>query len=317
MKVKREIKLGILFIATLLLFIWGINYLKGRDIFSRQISFYVVYEEVDGLLETNPVTISGVKVGQVSRISFYPDGSGRVLVRAVASREIGIPVNSVARLTSPDIIGEKEIQIELGDADQRIQDGDTLAGIVMPGLTAELDRYLRPITIQAESLLAQMDTVFASVAVLFDEHARENLRNSLTNIRDASESISHVARIAGETAERESENLSELLASALSIANNIEAHNETFDHIIGNFSDISDAIAARELENIIANTASAMEQMATITEKIGRGEGSAGLLMEDEELYRKLEASSRQLELLLQDIRENPGRYFRISVFGR
>ncbi len=317
MKIKKEIKLGILFITALLLIIWGINYLKGKDIFTRQIVFYAVYDEVSGLLASNPVTVSGVKIGQVDQIRFMPDGSGRVLIRAVVDRQIKIPVNSAAYIAASDIFGYKELQIGLGDHHNYIKSGDTLKGIFKPSFAEALARQLEPMQDQAQSFIDRLDSIITSVNSILGPENRLIINESIQSFQQSVHSIENTARIIDKTVEDESARLSHIFKMAEAIISNIENNNESIDRIIKNFEGISDTLASEEVGNTIANAAEALESLNTIVKKIERGEGSAGLLLNDDELYDKLKGSSEQLELLLEDIKNNPQRYFNISVFGR
>ncbi len=317
MKIKKEIKLGILFVTALLLIVWGINYLKGKDIFTRQIVFYAVYDEVSGLLSSNPVTVSGVKIGQVDRIRFLPDGSGRVLIRAVVDRQIKIPVNSTAFIAASDIFGYKELQIGLGDHDNFIKSGDTLKGVFKPSFAEALAQQLEPLQDQAQSFVDRLDSIVTSVNSILSHDNKAMINESIQSLQESLNSIEHTARVIDKTVEDESARLSQMFKMAESIISNIENNNESIERIIQNFAAISDTLASDEVSNTIANAAEALESLNNIVTKIEHGEGSAGLLLNDDELYEKLKGSSEQLELLLEDIKNNPKRYFNISVFGR
>ena len=317
MKIKKEIKLGILFITALLLIIWGINYLKGKDIFTRQIAFYAVYDEVSGLLASNPVTVSGVKIGQVDRIRFMADGSGRVLIRAVVDRQIKIPVNSTAYITASDIFGYKELQIALGDNDNHIISGDTLKGVFKPSFAEALAKQIEPLQEQATSFADRLDSIITSVNSILGPDNRVMINNSIQSLQLSLASIENTAQTIDKTIGNESARLAHILEMAESVISNIENNNESFDRIIHNFTDISDTLASEEVSSTIANAAEALESLNRIVQKIEHGEGSAGLLLNDDGLYEKLKGSSAQLELLLEDIKNNPKKYFNISVFGR
>lgn len=317
MKIKKEIKLGILFTTALLLIIWGINYLKGKDIFTRQIAFYAVYDEVSGLLASNPVTVSGVKIGQVDRIRFMADGSGRVLIRAVVDRQIKIPVNSTAYIAASDIFGYKELQIALGDNVNHIISGDTLKGVFKPSFAEALAKQIEPLQEQATSFADRLDSIITSVNSILGPDNRVMINNSIQSLQLSLASIENTAQTIDKTIGNESARLAHILEMAESVISNIENNNESFDRIIHNFTDISDTLASEEVSSTIANAAEALESLNRIVQKIEHGEGSAGMLLNDDELYEKLKGSSAQLELLLEDIKNNPKKYFNISVFGR
>jgi len=296
LKIKREVKLGILLIITLFIFVWGFNYLKGTDIFSRQIRLHAIYDETGGLMETNAVTISGVNVGQVERIRFHPDGSGRVVVTAVVERKIDLPANSVAFLASPGIVGSKEIQIRLGDHQTLLNDGDTLQGIKEPSMTEEVKSFIVPLRERTESLIDEMESVLLAVNQLLDKQNRANLAESMQLMHNTLENMEALTKMAGESFEKESLRLSAIL---------------------DNFEEVSRDMRAAEIKQTLKQAGESVEVFSRILAKINQGQGSAGMLLTSDTLYRNMESSMHQLDALLKDMRENPGNYFNISVFGR
>lgn len=302
---------------SLLLFVWGVNYLKGKDVFSRQIVFYAVYDNVGGLLETNPVSVSGVNIGQVDRIAFHPDGSGRVVVRALIDRQINIPVNSEAIIAATDIFGFKGLEVNLGNDTNTIKSGDTLTGFfkASPGevITDEFDK----IKDQASLITAQVDSVLTSINSILSTRNRTMFDNIVQNLEISTATLNNTMQHIDMITQKEADKLSNILSGIESIVANFEDNNETIDQVIKNLADVSDILVSEEFVSAIENAGEAMESLRIIMHNIEQGQGTAGLIMQDETLYHKLTESSEQLELLLEDIRENPGKYFRISVFGR
>ncbi len=302
---------------TLFLFIWGLTYLKGKDIFSKQLTVYAVYENVSGLVETNPVVVSGVKVGQVDQIYFHPDGSGRIMVRIIMGRQINIPNNSVARLTGADFMGFREIDVVLGNSGVPLANGDTLGTLISASLTEEVSQQIMPLKLQTENLLAQVDSVLAVIQAIFNADTRDNITRSIDGIRQTIVNLQETTATVDSTFSQQASRLAVIVANAESISTNLRQNNEAITNIIQNFSEISDTLAALELAQTMEDVNKAMEAFSGTMEKINRGEGSIGLLVNDEELYRNLERSSKQLDLLLEDIRQNPRRYINVSVFGK
>jgi len=296
--------------VTIFLFIWGLNYLKGTDIFSSQIKFYAVYDDVTGLIESNPVSLNGVSIGQVNRIRFMPDGSGRILVESIIDKKVVIPANSISVLTGASLTGSREIIIRLGDSGQFINDGDTLRAEVQTSLTEEVGQIIIPLKERAEELFDQIDSVLMIVQSVFNHETR-------TNINQTFQSLQQTVTTFDKTMDREAARISVIMANAESISQNLRNNNETLTNILNNFSNISDSIAAVNLAQTLQRADHSIENLSNILDKINKGEGTMGLLVNDEQLYNNLEASSKQLELLLEDIRKNPATYMRISVFGR
>ncbi|MDX9941552.1 MAG: MlaD family protein [Bacteroidales bacterium] len=306
MKFSREAKLGLLGTLTLFLFIWGLSYLKGKDLFSRQITLITEYDNVSGLVETNPVVVSGVKIGQVQKITFHPDGSGRIMVSLILNKDIAIPKNSVAHLKGGDFMGFREIELLLGDAPERVSNGDTLISKTSSSLMEDVGQQFGPLKQQAEGLLLSIDSVLTAINFVFNEDTRKNLSLSIESMKNTMVTV-----------DQQSNRLAAIMANAESITANLKDNNQTITNILQNFSTISDTLAALELGRTMAEVNSTMEALSLTIGKIQRGEGSMGLLVNDEELYRNLETTSRNLDLLLEDIRKNPRRYINVSVFGK
>lgn len=301
---------------SIFLFIWGLNFLKGKDIFSRQIVFYAIYDDVTGLIESNPVSLSGVSIGQVNRIRFMPDGSGRIIVENIVRRDIPIPIDSRSVLTGMSLTGTREIIIELGSSGQMIQNGDTLLARTQTSIQEEVSQILLPIQKRADDLFAQLDSVFDTFQAIFNETTRQNIESSFQSIQETIGNIENTTSTLDQAIARETLRISAIMANAESITRNLSNNNELLSNIIRNVSGITDSIAAANLQQTLRHTEESLASFNQIMDKVNRGEGSLGMLVNDEQLYNNLESSSKQLELLLEDIRRNPGSYINISVFG-
>lgn len=316
MKITREFKIGLLAVAAIFLFVWGLNFLKGKDIFSSQITFYAIYDDVTGLIESNPVSLNGVNIGQVDRIRFMPDGSGRILVENIISKDVVIPDNSTSVLTGMSLTGTREIIIKLGDSPEQISNGDTLASAQQSSLQDEVSELVAPIKQRADELFMQVDSVMIVFQSIFNTQTRKNITASFESIQNTLYNLEQTTETLDETIDKESSRLAAILYNAESISWNLKENNELISNIIQNLSGITDSIAAANLQQTLANTEESLSSLNQILDRINKGEGSMGLLVNDEELYNNMQNSSKQLELLLEDIRRNPGSYINISVFG-
>lgn len=316
MKITKELKIGFFAVVIIFLFIWGLNYLKGKDIFSQQISFYSTYEDVSGLIESNPVSLNGVKIGQVNTIGFHPDGSGRILVESIIDKSIQIPANSIAQLTGVSLMGSREIIILMGDSHEYLSHGDTLDSGLQVSLQEEVSQLVLPIKQRAEELFVQVDSIMVVFQAIFNPQTRDNIISSFESIQATLENLETTTQRLDHTLETEATRISGIISYTESITKNLSDNNELISHMLQNFSNISDSIASSNIHQILLNAESSIQNLDMILDKINQGEGSVGLLVNDEELYKNLESSSKQLELLLNDIRNNPGSYINISIFG-
>lgn len=316
MKIKREIKIAALFIVGLVAFIWGFNFLKGKNLIYRQLILYAVYDKVDGLSSANPVYLNGLKVGQVHRVYFEGEGSTRIISRIMISEDVPIPVNSIARIISSDLMGSKAIDLVLGDSPILVVSGDTLRSELQASLQDEVNRQVQPIKNKAEELLASIDTLVTAMHAVVDDDARTNIALSFESIRSTIRSLEHTSYTIDTLVQTEKRRLAVILENVESISNNFRESNEELTTLMRNLASISDSIAAVNIVQAFENLEQSTVKINSILHNIETGEGSLGLLVNDEQLYRELESASRELNQLIEDMKLNPGRYVHFSLFG-
>lgn len=318
MKISREAKVGIIVTVAIACFIYGFNFLKGKNLFSTERKFYAVYYNIDGLVEANPVQINGFRVGQVRKIDFLPDNSGRMVVTVVVdNKDIKIPRGSIARIISSDLLGSKAVQLELGQGNIYAQSGDTLVSDIEEGLKQAVDKRIAPLQKKVEGLISSIDSVVVVVQAILNEDARANLTQSFEGVKKAILSLEKTSMRLDTLVASEKHKLSAIFSNIQSISSNIAANNDKLTNVINNFSAISDSLAKANFKQTIDNANNAIAQTTSIIEKINKGEGSMGMLINNPELYNKLEKSAGDLDKLLIDLRVNPERYMHFSVFGR
>ncbi len=307
--------IGLSFIVALVLFIWGFNFLKGNDIFGKETVYFSEYYQVNGLVKANPVMINGLRVGKVKDIYFNPDMSGRIIVSFTLSNDFPVPVNSVARIFSSDLMGSKAIDLVLGDSKQFAHDGDTVKSQVEAGLMAEVNAQVQPIKKKAEDLLASMDTLVVAFQSIFNESARDNLKESFNNIRMTFENLENATGNIDNLVVTESGRISSILIRLDSLALILSQNKQNFDQIISNFRSISDSLAQSNIPATFSNINTTVADMQKLLSSIEQGKGTLGQLMVNDSLYNQLNNSAASLDSLLRDIRENPKRYVKFAVF--
>ncbi len=315
MKISRELIVGIIFIVTVGLFFWGFNFLKGSDIFKKQREFYVEYDAVNGLIKANPVVINGLKVGQVKDLYFSPDNSGNIIVILVLNNDFPIPKNSIARIYSSDLMGSKAIDLQLGKSNTLAQSGDTLKAKVEASLKEEVNAQVQPLKKKAEDLMGSIDSVVTVIQTIFNENARKNLENSFESIKNTLVSLQNTTYNIDTLVISEKNRLSSIITNIDEITKNLKANDENISNILANFSTLSDTLAKSEIPKTFINANKSIEKLSKILEKINSGEGSLGLLLHNDSLYIDLQKSSSDLNKLLEDIRLNPKKYVRFSIF--
>ena len=299
MKITREVKTATLVISGILLFIYLFNFLKGNDLFDSSRTFYAVYENVEGLAPSTPVTINGLNVGKVLEIGFMDDGSGKLLVKLVVDNEFAFSKNSKAQLYETGLIGGKAIAIvpAFDNAETAIK-GDFLKGTIKAGLSELVNKRLTPLQEKLETTIVSADSLLVNLNSIFDKKTKYHLKHSIAELNSTITSFKTTSTSLNELVTSNQEKLNSTL-------NNVEK-------ISGNLTLITDSIAKADLTKTIEDLQITITNFNKVLTSIENGEGSMGKLMKEEGLYNNLEGATKELEELLKDIKLHPKRYFRI-----
>lgn len=316
LKLTKEIKLGGIIIITLFVFIWGVNFLKSRDIFLQEKTCFAFYKKVDGLVSSNPIYISGIKVGYVKNVEFVSYNSSDVRVTLVFNSKLKIPKNSIAKIYSADLMGSKAIQIIMGNSTDFLSNGNVLRSEVEADLKEEINRQVIPLKLKAEELMSSFDSVLIAIKLVFNENTRKNLSYSFENIKISLDNIKNLTFNVDTLVSGQRNRLSQIIYNFESISHNIRNNNDKISNIISNFSALSDTLAKSRINETINNTNKTLAEAASIMNKINKGEGSLGMLINNDSLYNNLQSSAKNLDLLLLDLRLHPQRYVKINIFG-
>lgn len=319
MKIRKEIKAAAIFVVAIGLLIWGLNFMKGSNLFVKETTFYAVYDQVSGLSINNPVSINGYEVGLVRNIDFMPEdtaGNVKLIVRMGITEDIKIPKNSIARIET-DLLGSNIVNIRFGKSDEYLQSGDTLSSELATTLQEQFNLTMLPIRRKAENLMLSIDTVLTVIRYVFNEETRDNLARSFESIRVSIDRIKHTSYNIDTLITSQRNRLAGIVGNIHSISQNLEENNEAVSHIINNFSNVSDSLAAVEFGKTLRRADKAITDIATLTDRINSGEGSLGKLLNNDSLYNNLDKSAKEISQLVEDIKLNPRRYLHFSVFGR
>ncbi len=319
MKISKLTKIGLFTIATLAFAVWGVNFLKGRDLFTSSNVYFTIFNSVDGLVKTNKVMLSGYKVGVVKDIQFEEGHTGRLIVTLLIEGEHRIPHNTIAKLISTDFMGGKAIKLEVSRNNTFYEPEDTIPSSIETGLIDQLGHQMVPVKEKAESLMGEMERTLKIIGKVFNDQNRENLNNSFVSLRNILANLDNTTRSLDTMMNAQSGSLRKVLNNVNSISNNLRNNNERITNVIRNFSSISDSLAKMNFASSIVQVDSAMRNLNTVLDKINKGEGTMGQLINNDSLYRNLDNASRNLDLLLIDMKANPKRYVNFSVidFGK
>ena len=284
--------------------VFSYNYLKGINLFEKTRTFKVVYSKVDGLASSNPVTLNGYTIGKVQKINFNPNNTKELIVDIVIENDVQFSKSSKAELYETGLIGGKAIAIT-PDYDNNIManSGDYLVGTVKPGLTDLVNQIMPQIQLQLEEVMQNAKVVLSNINTLFDEETKESLKSSIDQFSSLTNSLSET-----------SENINNLIKdNSTSIASTVDNLNKTSIKM----NDISTSISEVNLNLILTNLDSTVSNLNNLTNQISKGEGTMGRLIYDAKLFENLDNATKNLEVLIEDIKSNPKRYVHFSIFGK
>lgn len=316
MKISREFKVGLISIFALIALYWGANYLSGSNVFESKRYFYAVYSQIDGLSESHPININGHQVGQIAEIYFHPDNSGRLMVKLAMIDDFAIPDNTKARIYSSGLLGEKAISLDIGNSTTMAQSGDTLISNIELSLTEEVNRQVAPLKDKAERLFASIDTVMILVSGFLNPETQDDFNKTFKSIKRSFTTLEHSLELLDTTFANSQAGLTSSINNLAKVISTLESNRNQLDNIFKNLDSVTDSLAQIQFKQTFDALNSALVSAESVLTKVDKGEGSAGLVMNDPELYKNLEEATEQLNLLMLDIKYNPHRYLNFSVFG-
>ncbi|SEH66062.1 phospholipid/cholesterol/gamma-HCH transport system substrate-binding protein [Paenimyroides aquimaris] len=303
--ISREVKTAVLVLLSIGMLIWGYTFLNGKNIFSSSRTFFVEYDNVEGLSTASSVTINGMVVGKVHHISLKDQG--KLLVELMMTENVDVPKSSKAIIYSPGFIGGKQIALEINYKDPELaQSGDYLQAGSLTGLIDGLGEKVDPIAKKLDSVLYNVNILVQTINKTLDPAAQKNLQDALAQLNAT---MTNANAITGK--------FDRIVSSNETKINNIVSDFNTTSKNLSAFSNDLDKIQLQKLQDILNKFDSAASNLDNMMTDINSGKGNLGKLMKEEQLYQNLEDATKELNQLLEDVKLNPRRYINISVFGK
>ena len=303
MEVKKEFKVGILVITALVILYFGIGFLKGSDIFNPARSYYVAYENVDGLTASNPIMLDGFQVGLVKRIKIFQGRKKPVVVELEINKDIVVGDSAKALLSNNGLLGGKMIILDPGSRLKALE-GDTLIASVAPGFTSMLEDKAQPMVDKITALVNSVDGLIHSF-----EPTVGKMNESLEAITKLSNTSNAVMADSKQDIAHITQNLDKLSKSLLDAEKQLEL-------VMTKVGKLGDSLNKADLAGTIHSLHRTTDQLNKTMVALNQGQGTMGKLLKSDSLYRNLNASSASLNALLIDFKANPKRYVHFSVFG-
>lgn len=302
MKISKEIKTALLVIGSLALLIWGYNFLKGKDLFSSNRTFYVNYDNVEGLNQASTVTINGMIVGKVN--SIFMNNEGTITVELSVNSPIEIPASTVAEIYSPGMLGGKQVALIVDFSDGNLANsGDFLNSGVKIGLLDGLSGKADPIMVKLDSVLYNVNQLVVGLNNTLDDSLKTSLQNSLAELNHTLKNTTQITTGFNRIVSDNEQKIGTIVSD--------------FSETSGNLKQMSEELAQADLKATLDKFEETADNLSNMMAKIESGEGNLGKLINDDELYNNLEGTSKELNQLIEDIKLNPKRYLNISVFGK
>lgn len=296
MKITREVKTAILVISGVLLFIYLFNYLKGQDLFSTEVNYYTEFD-YNALTMSSPVTIKGNTVGKVEDIS-YDFKSGMTRVEFSVDPRLQFAKSSKIRLYETGIMGGNALAVIDSYEGEQAKKGDFIKSEIQPGLISSLKDNFTGLSTDLDKTLRSADTLMVSLNGLVTDESDDGLKATLGELNATLKSFKSLSVSIQQVVKDNDEKISETL--------------DSFKEASANFTILSEDLKKAQLSKTVADFDETLVKFNAVLEGLQNGEGSMGKLLKDDKLYNNLEAVTKEMELLLLDIKLHPARYRRI-----
>lgn len=305
---KTEFKVGLFGLLVLVILFFGIKFLKGSDIFQKENVYYATYNDVSGMLVSSNVFINGLRVGYVKEITTTNERADNFVVAFTVRSDIKIPEDSKILLFSSDLLGSKALKLQLGNSSKIISDGDTIKSDKELGMLDNLGASISP-------MMNNLDSILSSLNNILNIQNKNSLRNTIANIETTTARLGNITTNLDNLMSSEKTKLAKIIENTESITSNLKDNNQKLTNIIQNVDNIVDSAAKANIGSTLIETGKSIERLNSVLGVIEKGKGNVGLLINDEELYKSLDNSAKNLNKLIEDIKENPKKYINVSVF--
>lgn len=292
-RISREVKIGAAFIVALALLYFGVNFMKGSNVFSRYNTYYTVLKHSGGLASSSAITVNGYQVGTVSNVAYDYTTPNRIVVTLRVTESLRLPKGSRAIIVNSMMDGSS-VSLRLGQSAEYYVDGDTIGNGVANGMMAEVEHVMLP---QINAMIPKIDSLITALTALVSNPV---LTNSLNNV----ESISHKLDYTADELNRLFHNELPQLVSSLQ---------GTADHVNAITADMSTFDFTQTMERVDSTLAN----MQALSAALMSDESSVGRLLNDTVFYNNLNGVCTNANALIEDVKAHPARYINISVFGK
>lgn len=296
MKLTKEIRIALVAVVGILVMYFGINFLKGINLFSTNNAYYMTFDDIQGLGASTPIYADGYKVGTVDKVDYDYSGNGPIKVKADINKDLRIPAGSMAEIEK-DIMGNLQVNLLLANNPrERIEPGSVIPGTVnagMMGKAAQLVPVVEKMLPKLDSILTNVNALLADPAIAASLHHVETITNNLT------------------VSTRE---LNTLMAG---LNKQVPGMIRKANGVLDNTNRLTANLADLDVQGTLNRVNATLEGAQKFTDQLNSGKGSLGLLMNDTKLYDNMTSTMLHADSLVIDLKAHPKRYVHFSIFGR
>jgi len=311
-KFTKEIKAGLIALLAIIGFVFLFQFMKGKSLFTTDNIFFAKFDNVEGLAASNPVSINGLKVGQVDKIIPITEKDGKIhfVVKVMIDDNYEFSKKSTLEIFEPGLMSGKEMRINLAYGQPMAKDGDTLAGAFQLSMMNNISSQVGPVKDQLQVVLKRADSLIVNAKSITDAENQAAIRSLLLNLNRTVTSLEGTSRSANSLMSNNDPRVQKML-------DNANLATISAKTAIDKYGKVADEVDVKKLNNTIDKLSLTADKLNSVISGIQNGEGSLGKITKDEELYRNLNESSQNLNKLILDLKENPKRYLNFSVFGK
>lgn len=292
----KEIKIALVTIVGVVLLFFGMNFLKGLNIFSTSNEYFIEFKNISGLSASSPIYADGYRVGTVEDIIYDFNGEQPTRVKIDIDKQMRIPLGSTAEIET-DMLGNVKVNLLLANNPrERVEPGDIIQGVVSAGAMGKVAEMLPAV----EKMLPKLDSIMASLNLILADPA---IRQSLHNIEGITSDLTTSTKELNTLMASLNQNVPTLMNKANGVLDNTQ-------QLTANLASVDVAATMKQVDETIAN-------VKALTAQLNNNEGTLGLLLNDPTLYNNMTATMASADSLLTNLREHPKRYVHFSLFGK
>ena len=300
---RIEVKTGLYAVIIIAATLFIVEFLRGKDIFSKNNTYYIIYPSVDGIEVSTAVTVGGFPAGRISEIQYNRE-SADYTVQVSISRQFSIPEDSRMVIYSSDILGTKKIKVAAGTSSVPASAGDTLTGGFEADMLSTLAGSISPVAAGLDTLIQNLNTAVTSVNLLLSDSNREQVSALLSTLSSTADDLS----VLSGTLRDRSPEISDIILRLNSISAALDSVAASAGNTLANAEEITAGLRD-------AGLGAAVDSIRILTGRLQDPSGSIGRLITSDSLYNSITRLSNDLDSLIRGIKEDPKKYIKISVF--